>query len=236
MKIAIVDDLVSDRNILCECLNKYAQANNIDMDISEFTSGENFLTEFQSGVYDIIFLDIYMAELTGVDTAKNIFAADKKCKIKFLSTSNSFAAESYEVNAVQYILKPLNPEKLNNVLDRCTADMVHESKVLNVISNKVPVKIYFKDILYVDITINTVNIHLKDKVIHTGGRFYNTVAPLLEDKNFMECYKGIVVNMEHIHKNIDSDFVLDNDERIPIRKRQKSEILRKYMEYEFENM
>lgn len=52
----------------------------------------------------------------------------------------------------------------------------------------------------------------------------------------MECYKGIVVNMGHIHKNIDSYFVLDNDERIPIRKRQKSEILRKYMEYEFENM
>lgn len=62
------------------------------------------------------------------------------------------------------------------------------------------------------------------------------VNPLLDDRRFIECYKGVVVNMEHIRNQIDDDFILDNGEKVPISKRKKKGIIRLFMEYTFEKL
>ena len=65
MKIAIVDDLKSDRDILNEKLNQYAKCNNIKYELTDFSSAEEFLEDFEVGKFQIVFLDIYMDKITG---------------------------------------------------------------------------------------------------------------------------------------------------------------------------
>ena len=125
MKIAIVDDLQEDRlevrEIIDEfCLNSFEKLNKeIDITIDEFCSGEDFLSNFKPNCYDIILLDIYMDKLTGMDTAREIFALDRSCNLIFLTTSNDYIFDSFEVKAVFYIIKPiiLNKDKLFTALD-----------------------------------------------------------------------------------------------------------------------
>lgn len=236
MNIAIADDLQCDRDVLRRFLERYFAAKCIDISIFEYDSGEALLAHFRKDFYQIIFMDIYMAKLSGIDAAREMYTIDKACKIIFLTTSNSFASESYEVKAAYYMIKPLNVQKFEAVLDSCAKDMLENQKKLAIFSSHIPLKISFEDILYVDIIRGVVQIHLSEKIIKTQGRFYQTVSPLLCDKRFIECYKGIAVNMNHILKPLDNEFLLDNGEKIPIRKREKKNIVHRYMEFEFQNL
>jgi DNA-binding LytR/AlgR family response regulator len=236
MNIAIADDLHCDRVVLKKFLERYFSAKCIDISIFEFESGEALLEHFRKDFYQIIFMDIYMDKLSGIDAAREIYAVDKACKIIFLTTSNSFASESYEVKAAYYMIKPLDGQKFESILNSCTENMLESQKKLTVISSHIPIKIAFQDILYVDIISGIVQIHLAKKTINTDGRFYQTISPLLCDKRFIECYKGVAVNMEHILKPLNNEFLLDNGEKLPIRKREKKKIIHLYMKFEFENL
>lgn len=122
MKIAIVDDSSLDRDFLKNGLEIIFEERNIEnIEIQEFSSGEellNYLRENPSDFFHIIFMDIYMEDLTGVETAKAIRKTDEQVKIVFITTSNEFASESYEVRAEDYLIKPFDGRRMNKIIDR----------------------------------------------------------------------------------------------------------------------
>ena len=122
MKIAIVDDSSLDRDFLKNGLEIIFEERNIEnLEIQEFSSGEellNYLRENPSDFFHIIFMDIYMEDLTGVETAKAIRKTDEQVKIVFITTSNEFASESYEVRAEDYLIKPFDGQRMNKIIDR----------------------------------------------------------------------------------------------------------------------
>ena len=107
MRIALVDDNRDDLQTLHRCLTENLIS---DCDIVEFTGGDEFLKSFTDNSYDLIVLDIYMGEFTGIDVAREIRKRDSHVLIAFGTTSNEFAAESYEVNACYYLKKPFDRE------------------------------------------------------------------------------------------------------------------------------
>lgn len=117
MKIAIVDDSSLDRDFLKNGLEIIFEERNIEnLEIQEFSSGEellNYLRENPSDFFHIIFMDIYMEDLTGVETAKAIRKTDEQVKIVFITTSNEFASESYEVRAEDYLIKPFDGQRMH---------------------------------------------------------------------------------------------------------------------------
>jgi len=234
VKIAIADDCKEDLNLLKKCISDYI-GNDFD-DIDIFENGEMLLADFKPNKYNIIFLDIYMNGMTGIDTARKIFYIDKECKIVFITMSNSFAAESYEVEAAGYIIKPINKIKIEKLLDKCLYDFKENNKYIDLISAKDVYHIALKDIIYADTGIRTVRIHLFNKVIKLNEGFYEKTAPLLDDNRFIECYRCVIVNMDHIVKIQGDDFIMDNNESIPIRKRNKKEIHKAYMRYKIGKM
>ena len=84
-----------------------------------FQRGRVFGARFTAGKYDLIFLDIYMDGITGMETAKRIRRADHGCRIIFITTSPEFAVESYDVSASFYLLKPIEKNGVFAALDRC---------------------------------------------------------------------------------------------------------------------
>jgi len=112
MNIAIVDDSESDRQLLQELLIRYFDASGISITIYPFQSGELFLAGLSHHSFDLVFLDIFMDEITGMDAAHKLLEAGCDCTIIFLTSSREYALEGYEVGAFRYLLKPLTYDKL----------------------------------------------------------------------------------------------------------------------------
>ena len=115
MRIAIVDDDIQMCEQLSTLLNEFLGDSS---EISDYRSGEEFLTAWETADFDLIILDIFMDKLTGVDVARKIRERDSNVKIVFSTTSNEFASESYEVNACYYLRKPFGHDKVKVMLDR----------------------------------------------------------------------------------------------------------------------
>lgn len=235
MRIAIVDDLLEDRvdvrKLIDEfCLNKFEK---IDITIDEFSSGEDFLCNFKPGYYDIIILDIYMDKLTGMDTAKKVFSMDKSCNLIFLTTSDDHILDSFEVKAVFYIMKPVRfqKDKLFTALDFCLDNLKLDTSTLEVVVNKTSINLLLSDIIYVDCERRLSKFHTTDTTIVSNKSLTTYYDTLFEDKRFMECFRGIIVNMDYIDSVDNDDFILKNKERLPISKRKKATIKNTYFEY-----
>ena len=97
MRVAFIDDDPNELKILHTYFNDLTDPSTISID--DFSSGEEFLSRFTAGLYDLVILDIFTGDLTGVDVARKIRETDHNVRLVFCTTSNDFASESYEVAA-----------------------------------------------------------------------------------------------------------------------------------------
>ena len=99
MNTAILDDLKTDRDILRQELSDYMSQNHFDCQIYEYDSGEQFLKDFEPGRFDLVFLDIYMDGMTGMEVAREIYRSDKNCRLIFLRRTEASSRLRYSVHA-----------------------------------------------------------------------------------------------------------------------------------------
>lgn len=230
MTIAIVDDTGADRETLKAMLNQYFAGSGTLPDIEEFQSGEEFLAVYQPLRYQIIFFDIYMGGITGMEAAKEVYRQDRGCRLIFFTTSTDYAVDSYQVQAAYYLMKPLQYQKLCAALDTfCTEQ---KDKKLEVeLKGGVAGDILLKDILYVDCVKRMVRIHRADQVLTVTNRLAEISSCLEQIPEFLNCNKGIYVNMDWVQEMTDADLILKNGERLPMRIRGRGEVKKKYLRY-----
>lgn len=116
MNIAILDDSKEDLRQVKSVISSYYESQNTSADIHLYSSAEAFFTKYIPGFYDLIIMDIYMGSMTGMDAARKLREARDTTALIFISSSDSFAVESYDVQASYYLLKPFDPEKLCRIL------------------------------------------------------------------------------------------------------------------------
>ncbi len=237
MEIAIVDDIKDERFLIKNHTDKYFKERTERYDVTphfrEFKNGEDFLKSYIPGKYQLVFLDIYMDKLTGIDVAKRIASLDKACSIIFFTSSNEHLLEGYDVHAVGYILKPVENHiaSLYTALDYVSSKMELDQKGLTVPTNYGDLFLYYRNILYLECIDKTLYFHLIDRTLKVVGRYKDYQHVLLSDDRFLECYRNIIVNMNYIDAPIDCDFILKSGEKIPISRRKKASVMGKYMFY-----
>lgn len=237
MKIAIIDDLTEERAILRHLVNKYFEDRkelyNISPNFEEFENGEAFLENYASGKYEIVFLDIYMNKLTGMDVAKRIATLDRNCSIIFFTTSDEHQLEGYGVHAVGYIMKPVvdHIPALYTAMDYATSRLQMDKAGIKVSTDYGEMYLYYRNILYLDCIDRTVYIHLANRTLKVCGKYKDYQNRFLSDSRFLECYRNVIVNMDYIDIPLDCDFILKSGEKLPISRRKKSNVMEKYMLY-----
>lgn len=122
MKIAICEDNKMENLVLSELVSDLANERELDILLDNFNSGEELLERLKEYRYDVIFLDILMKKIDGIETAKMIRKSDTSVDIIYCTASPDFAIEAYQVHAKSYLLKPYNPKELGEILD----DYVYE--------------------------------------------------------------------------------------------------------------
>ncbi|HIU64212.1 MAG TPA: response regulator transcription factor [Candidatus Avacidaminococcus intestinavium] len=235
MFAAIVDDLKQERDLLKSYLEKYCQENNLFIQLSIFSSGEELLKDYTEK-YDLIFLDIYMSGLTGLETAKKIRERDKNCLLIFSTTSPDFAIKSFRVRAFDYLLKPYNFTQFTEVMLLAEKSLKISTRFIEVKESREMVKIFLRDIIYVDYSNHYVQIHTKERLIKTYMYFADFALLVAKYPQFLHCYRNCLVNMEYITALQDNDFALSTGESLPINRTKKVEIKQLYANYAFKKL
>ncbi len=234
MNIAVLDDSVEDLQQVKSVVSSYYESQYTSTDIRLFSDAEAFFQKYSPGFYDLIIMDIYMGNMTGMDAARKLRSNKDPAALIFITGSDSYAVESYDVQASYYLLKPFAPEKLRRILSVLQIRQAQNSRYIELISDRAPVKIPVKSILYADTYRNAVQIHTTDAGIIRSYITFQKFEELLEGmKCFLSCYRGCIVNMDHIEKSTDSGFVMDNQELVTVRKRGSNAIKKAYLEYLF---
>ena len=116
-RIAVVDDQPDMRQQLCSMIDQYSRENNCMLEVTAFSDGSQVITNYCKG-FDIIFLDIEMPELGGMDAAERIRTVDPDVVLVFVTNMAQYAIRGYEVDALDFVLKPVNYYQFSTKLAR----------------------------------------------------------------------------------------------------------------------
>lgn len=108
MKLALVDDDAEIRSLLRAYVQRYNTEYGTSISTYDFTRGSDLLHNYERGVFDVIFLDIEMPGINGMETATQIRRIDDAVALVFVTHLAQFAVQGYEVQASDYIIKPLS--------------------------------------------------------------------------------------------------------------------------------
>lgn len=201
MNIAIVEDMHVDAEILRAQLLAYAAQNRVKLEIHSFSSAEELLAEYHPLKYTVIFLDIYMNGMNGVEAAQKLREADRDTLLVFLTASKVHMPDAFKVHAYDYIEKPSEPERLSALMDDILKHINHEPEMarLNFISQRKEFSLPYTDIVSIVTTANYLEISdITGTTFRTRMTFTSASAQLFRDPRFLLIMRGILVNMDHV--------------------------------------
>lgn len=228
--IVVCDDVEIERLLLKEILCQYFEEINEEVSIVEYDSGETLIADVEEGyvAMDLLFLDIYMKKLNGMETARKLRQIQCKVPIIFLTASPDYAIESYEVQASGYLLKSFSEEKLMKLLNRILkTDMKRRVAIKNRRQYRYPCT---DDIMYIDSDKHNVTLHLSDGSDIITVDKLGEIEKRINEKRFLRCHQSYLVNMDYI-KDVEDDFIMEDGTLVPIRVRGRKEILDTYYDY-----
>lgn len=217
LKIAICDDNPEFLQNAVQLIRDWSAHREIPVDIFTFDNGDELIKKNSSCHMDIIFLDIIMPLLNGMDTAKELRLEDTSAKIIFLTSSPEFALESYEVKASGYLLKPVAYNKIKELLDECVNILSIEPKSLVIKTSFGYQQLYFYDIEYAEAQNKRVLIYLKSgRVAETAETLHSLEDRLTETNGFFKCHRSYIVYMPNVDHFNGTEIVTKCGRSIPI--------------------
>lgn len=227
--IAVCDDVVMECSKIAAKIRGVLEEMEVSCTIRQFYSGRELLQSSES--FDIIFLDIIMGDLDGMKTAQLIREKAYDKLLVFISASRDYVFDAYDVEAFQYLLKPIEEKKLKKVLQKAVRKTVERSQAFLIVSrDRQKKKIFLDDIYYFEIRGRMIDVH------GTGGIFsyYEQIGLLereLQGKGFFRCHKSYLVNLKYVGVYNRQELVLDNGERIAIARRRYEDFCREILKY-----
>jgi len=234
IQIGICDDCAEDSKILSEALYTYDDS----FHITDYSDGESLLEDCLNHeiLFDILFLDIYMPGLNGIETASKIRANLKDVIIIFASSSDEHYPEAYDVFAFNYIIKPLNTQKLNSVLDQALMNITKErGKQIQISYKGTNYRILCQSILYIESKDKIILFHMTDRTTLQCYAKLDEILKQLPEESFVRCHQSFAVNIFHATAMAENHFRI-GPAVISISKKYQKESKDKYFEYLFTHM
>lgn len=216
MRIAIVDDIASEREHLNAELDVQLTRLSLDAVTFGYASGADFLAAAKKERFDLVFLDIYLGNENGVDTAQALRRFDTNCMLIFITTSTDHALEGFRVRALHYLVKPFTQEDLAALFDEIVKRLPAEDRYIQVNAPGGPVRLRFQEILYAQHHQHQIHIYRTDGHETVVRQTFRELCAGLADGRFFPCSRGVIVNLEHAGDFDGTDFILKNGTRVPV--------------------
>ena len=220
LRIAICDDEENYLKQTAALLQDYLHARpGLGGRTETFRSGGALLARAEeAGGFDLYVLDILMPELNGIDTGRRLRALEEGGEIVYLTSSNDFAADSYDVRAFFYLLKPIEGERLFQVLDGAVEKLTRRrSRAIVVTTADGPRRLLLERIRYVERVGRCMRYDCTDGTIDSQTirvSFCEAAAPVLADRRFCLCGASFVLNFQHVTGVNGQTALLDNGQTV----------------------
>lgn len=231
IRIAVVEDDIAAAQRLCGYLERYAAEENLELQSICYPDGQEFCNAY-NGQMDVLFLDVQMPRLDGFAAARAVRRIDPCVPIVFLTNAAQYAIHGYEVDAVDYIVKPLQYEvfrmKFGKVL-RLLA--TRQGKSILVSRRGEAQKILTNRIWYIEIFDHQLNYHTTDGVFtQTGATSLRKLEEELAGSGFARCHNCYLVNLQYVDKLEDARVLVCGRE-LPISRTRKKAFTQALMDY-----
>lgn len=200
MKIALIDDENPSRSELKYLITKLKP----DVEIVEASSGEEGLRNISQDTFDLLLIDINLGDISGITLASTARKIQPEVEIVFATAYNNFAEDAFNVEALDYLLKPFSEKKVKSMLDKYHRKHVNKSKEIDGKLTKIPLNVD-RRIILVDIqSIVYIESQNKNCIVYTKNNKYIDTTPLktFEDKlkasGFFRIQKSYLVNVKYI--------------------------------------
>ena len=227
IRIAIVDD----EKVIREQIKKLIEKKQTDCEIDTYGTGEDLLKADRG--YDIVFLDIQMEGMNGIDTAKALRQKADSTVLIFITGVKEYVFDAFDVAAFHYLIKPIEELKFYEVYDRAVLEVGKRKQQANgqlfVKTRNRNATFNQSDILYIESRAKKVEIHTKTDIVEAYAAIGELEKQLVG--SFYRCHRGYLVNMAFITEYGNDSITLNNGETIILSKDKYSEFVKVYMRY-----
>lgn len=240
IKIAICDDEAYFCREIQNVVSAYLKSNHIEYEITIFSSGNEFAAlDADMAQYQIVYLDINMEGIDGIETAKKLRQWCENSYIVFVTAYNTYAREGYKVEAIRYILKNSDDlkenveESLEVILDK----MAVNTKVYELDFKEGRRKFSAEQIIYAESSLRVIAVHIKEKggeQVYTYPGKLDEFEAWVSDSSLLRIHQSILVNMKYISDLTRQQVILHNGSVLPIARARKDYVKEKYLFYEGE--
>lgn len=226
LKIAICDD----HNIICSQIEQvildYAKRTSKKIEIDVFYTGEKLVEAMHDGEdYDLIFLDIELEMISGVQAARIIRdeIKNERTQIIFISGKESYALELFEVRPLNFLIKPLSSEKIENTINKAIELMKNNKQYFEFSFGKYTYKVLYSDIIYFE------SKGKKITIVTTSGKyeFYAKLQNIekdLQEFDFLNIHKSYLINYIHVIEYNYEYVVMSNGIKLAISQQNRKDI------------
>ena len=215
LKIAICDDNTHEAAMLSELIKTWSEANGHSAASRSFPSAESFLFEFEENRnFDILLLDIEMGKMNGVELARELRKRDYCGVIVFITGYPDFMAEGFDVSALHYLLKPVNKEKLFEVLSRAALQNASKPRNIVFLADGELISLPADKILYAESRGHYM--HVFTQIGEYRARMTVSATEDLFGSGFVRLGRAFVVNLEHVLRIGKTQLTLTDGTEFPV--------------------
>ncbi len=235
MRIALLDDEDIYLNQLSTSISEQLKVLGIEAkQFDKFHSADEFFASWQPDKYNVIFLDIYVDQDNGVDVARKIRETDPNVALVFCTTSNEFAAQSYEVDARYYLQKPITDEKVQSMLKRVNFVRLQKNQVIVLPDGY---RCLLHKIQYTNYINHNITYYIDGAEPHSVYMSHASAEELLlPHEEFYTINKGNIVNFAMVSSIAKNECVMKSGEILPVSRRRFKEVQEAYASYQFKQM
>lgn len=230
MKIAICDDDINCVNLIedyiRECRKTVAECD-------AYQSGEELLRTYRNNGerYDVIFLDMEMEQLNGIETANHIREVDEYVIIVFITSHTEYMRESFQCSPFRFLVKPINETEFMTVFKDIEKKLSKQRKVFAFTENKARIRLFCEDIIYCESRDHWILIHTKDTT-HKICKSLSDLYERLDKEMFYRVHKSYLINFHYIKSIKENNIYLYHCEKIiPISRTYKKAVLMEYTNF-----
>lgn len=230
LNIAVVDDEQVHRDILIKYIEEWKSREHLDVKVESFESSEAFYFMWcENQYFDVLFLDIMMGGDNGVSLARKLREKGKTVTIIFTTGIADYMQEGYEVEAMHYLLKPLDKEKVWECLRKCLSCKEQEKKMILLPTEDGLIKTDAEKILYAEATGHYCELVCLEECFQLKLGIRELDQRLQEYGDFAFCHRSYLVNVRRIARVGRTDLCMDNGALVPVSRRLYQEVNERFI-------
>lgn len=225
--IALCDDDSEQIKNLRRLIGEWAESKPFAVNVAGYESGEQFLFEYPDNPCNLLLLDIEMSGINGMELAKKLRSSGNRLPIIFITGYSDYIGEGYDVEALHYLLKPVEKDRLFAVLDRYAAGRERSEEIIITAADET-VHISAERIVYVEAFGRKTTVHLPDRVIPECAV---SISGFENYEGFIHCHRSYIVNLRQVRSITKNTVILETGDEIPLSRRLYNSVNKSFIEF-----